>query len=33
MEEIGVARQIRDYDAGRTILQEMRARRHEILGR
>lgn len=33
MEEIGVARQIRDYDAGRAILQEMRARRFEILGR
>ncbi|WP_410770435.1 hypothetical protein [Fontibacillus sp. BL9] len=33
MEEIKLAREIRDYDAGRFILQEMRARRQEILGR
>jgi hypothetical protein len=33
MEEIKLAREIRDYDAGRLILQEMRARRKEILGR
>ncbi|TQK62738.1 uncharacterized protein DUF4280 [Brevibacillus sp. AG162] len=33
MEEIKVAREIRDYDAGRFILKEMRARRKEILGR
>ena len=33
MEEIRIARQLRDYDAGRFILQEMRARRMEILGR
>jgi len=33
MEEIGVAKQIRDYKAGKAILKEMRARRLEILGR
>lgn len=33
MEEIKLAREIRDFDAGRFILQEMRARRQEILGR
>ena len=33
MEEINAARAIRDYDAGRAILQEMRQRRLDILGR
>ncbi|MEH7353852.1 RHS repeat-associated core domain-containing protein [Neobacillus drentensis] len=33
MEELKLARENRDYDAGRFILQEMRARRKEILGR
>ncbi|MCG8346238.1 MAG: WXG100 family type VII secretion target [Chloroflexales bacterium] len=32
MEEIRLAREIRAYDAARNILQEMRARRREILG-
>ncbi|QCT01682.1 hypothetical protein E6C60_0964 [Paenibacillus algicola] len=33
MEEIRLASEIREYDAGRIILKEMRARRQEILGR
>ena len=33
MEEINAARAIRDYDAGRAILQEMRQRRLDILGK
>jgi|LSQX01.3.fsa_nt_gb hypothetical protein len=33
MEEIRLARQLKDFDAGRFIIKEMRARRMEILGR
>ncbi|MEW8307230.1 MAG: hypothetical protein AB2652_20705 [Candidatus Thiodiazotropha endolucinida] len=33
MEEINLARELREFDTGRKILQEMRARRQEILGR
>ena len=33
LEELNLARQIKDYDAGRFILEEMRQRRREILGK
>jgi len=33
MQEIHTARSIRDYDAGRAILDEMRQRRMEILSK
>ncbi len=32
MEEINIARETRNFDAGRRILEEMRARRMKILG-
>ena len=33
VQELNLAREIRDYDSAKFILQEMRMRRMEILGR
>ena len=33
MEEIKLARELKEFDTGRKVVQEMRTRRQEILGR